>query len=184
MAEHVGQWLYEEGIAYWNGMDFKKKDKKRGRLMVEASASSGFPMAVAFCHYMGWNGTEKDRKKAVAMYVKIEQETKGYHWAQLCLAQCYENGRKGCVQNYTKAFQWYTQSADLGNSDAMNNLGICYEDGQGCVQNMTTAIEWYKKSAQLGCIQAINRNEQLHTSKRRKTEASTGTSDSDSDNDL
>jgi len=60
MAEHAGQWLYEEGMAYWDGLNFKIKDQNRGQLMIEASASSGFPLAVADCHYLGWNGTEKD----------------------------------------------------------------------------------------------------------------------------
>ena len=71
MAEHAGQWLYEEGMAYWGGLNFKKEDEKRGRSMLEASASSGFPLAVADCHYLGWNGTEKDFN----MFVEIEQET-------------------------------------------------------------------------------------------------------------
>jgi hypothetical protein len=64
MINHPGQWLYEEGCAYWNGSDFKKIDEKRGQLMVEASASAGFPMAIACCQYMSRNGSKKDLKKA------------------------------------------------------------------------------------------------------------------------
>ena len=69
----------------------------------------------------------------------------------------------------------------------MNNLGGCYSYGHGCVQNKTTAFEWYTKSAQLGCKNAqdnlnsaalgANGNEQSHTSKRRKTEASASSDD-------
>ena len=54
-------------------------------MMIEASASSGYPMAVAYCHLMGWNGLEKDEKKAFEMFLKIEKETNGDHWAQLML---------------------------------------------------------------------------------------------------
>ena len=75
MAEHAGQWLYEERMAYWDGLNLKIKDQNRGQLMVEASASSGFPLVEADCHYLGWNGTEKDFNKAFDMFVKIEQET-------------------------------------------------------------------------------------------------------------
>ena len=75
MAEHAGQWLYEEGMAYWGGLNFKIKDHNHGQLMVEASASSGFPLVEAYCHYLGWNGTEKDFNKAFDMFVKIEQAT-------------------------------------------------------------------------------------------------------------
>ena len=45
--KHPGQWLYEEGMAYYYGSDFKKQYQERGRMMVEASASSGFSVAVA-----------------------------------------------------------------------------------------------------------------------------------------
>ena len=71
-VRHSGQWLYEEGCAYSYGSNFKKEDKKRGRLMIEASASSGFRMAVAECHIAGWNGIEVDHKKTFDLCVKIE----------------------------------------------------------------------------------------------------------------
>ena len=74
--------MYEEGQAYRYGSDFKKVDDDRGQMMIEASASSGFPMAVAYCHLFGWNGLKKDFKKAFEMYLKIEKETNGDHWAQ------------------------------------------------------------------------------------------------------
>jgi TPR repeat protein len=156
MAEHdfsdtfwVGQWLYEEGMAYWHGLKFKKKDKKRSRSMIEASASSGFPMAVAGCHYSGWNGMEQDLKKAFEMFVKIEQDTSGYHWVQCFLSECYQYG-KGTDQDYTKAVESYTKSSEQENSVAMCHLGLCYEKGHGCDQNKTKAVELYEKSANSG----------------------------------
>ena len=154
MAEHAGQWLYEEGMAYWHGMNFKKEDKKCGRLMIEASASSGFPMAVAYCQYLGWNGMNQDRKKAFEMFVKIEQETNGYHWAQFNLGVCCHWG-SGTHQDYTKAFEWYTKSSEQENSHAMCSLGVLYEKGRGCAQNLTKAVELYEKSANLGCSGAM-----------------------------
>jgi hypothetical protein len=149
MAEHAGQWLYEEGVAYCYGLNFKKEDEKRGRSMVEASASSGFPMAVAECQFMGWNGMKKDLKKAFEMIVKIEQETNGYQWAQLCLGVCYDLGH-GTDQDHTKGFEWRTKSSEQENSLAMCRLGFSYEIGEGCDQNQTTAVELYEKSATSG----------------------------------
>ena len=154
MAEHAGQWLYKEGMAYYFGFNLKKRDQKRGQLMIEASASSGFLMAVAFCHYWGWNGMEKDFKKTFGMFVKIEQETNGYHWAQWLLGDCYDFGC-GIDQDYTKAVEWYTKSSEQENSVAMCDLGFCYETGQGCDQNSTKAAEWYEKSANLGYSSAM-----------------------------
>jgi TPR repeat protein len=149
MTEHTGQWLFEEGMAYCFGSHFKKKDVQLGRSMVEASASSGFPMAVAYCRYRGWNDMEEDDKKAFEMFVKIEQETNGYHWAQCLLGSCYRYGQ-GTDQDDTKAVEWWTKSSEQENDRAMNELGFCHEKGLGCDQNDTKAVEWYEKSARLG----------------------------------
>ena len=103
MEMHPGQWLFEEGINHWNGLNFKKEDEERGQLMVEVSASSGFLMAVAKCHLNGWNGLKEDEKKAFDMFVKIEKQTNGYHWAQYMLGDCYECGY-GVDKNDKKRF--------------------------------------------------------------------------------
>lgn len=34
-------------------------------MMIEASASSGCPLAVAHCPYMGWHGLEEDHKERI-----------------------------------------------------------------------------------------------------------------------
>ena len=149
MTEHSGQWLYEEGIGYFYGSDFKKEDSERGQMMIEVSASSGFPMAVAECHFCGWNGLEEDEKKAIEMCLKIEKETNGDHWAQFRLGSCYQYGHS-TDQDHNKAFEFYTKSAEQGNSLAMNNVGACYYNGQGCDQNYTKAFEWQEKGAKLG----------------------------------
>jgi len=147
--KHPGLWLYEEGMAYWQGSDFKKKDEERGQMMIEASASSGCPLAVAHCHDHGWNGLKKDRKKGFEMYLKIEKETNGDHWAQFWLGYCYKHG-EGTDQEHNKKIEFYTKSAEQGNGLAMNNLGSCYYNGEGCDKNFTKAFEWYEKSAKLG----------------------------------
>ena len=155
MEMHPGQWLYEEGMAYLWGLDFKKINPERGQLMIEVSASSGFPMAVACCHLNGWNGLKWDRKKAFDMFVRIEKETNGYHWAQFSLGQCYEYGY-GVGKDEKKIFKYYSLSAEQGTSVAMNNLAYCYSQGKGTDVNKTKAFEWYEKSANLGLCYAMN----------------------------
>ena len=151
---HPGQWLFEEGQAYWNGLDFKKEDEERGQLMIEASASSGFPMAVAQCHYYAWNGLKRDMKKVFDMSIKIEKETNGYHWTQYMLGSCYEYGH-GVGHDNKKRFEYYSLSSEQGNSAAMNELGYCYSHGNGTDQNKTKALECYEKSANLGNCKAM-----------------------------
>jgi len=149
------QQMYEDGMAYWNGMNFKEEDTKCGRLMIEASASSGFPMAVAHCHYWGWNGMEEDEKKAFDLFVKIEQETNGYHWAQFMLGNCCHFGY-GTDQDHTKAVEWLTKASAQGNSVAMSNLGFCYAAGHGCDQDYTTAFKWFTKASAQGNSEAMD----------------------------
>ena len=148
---HPGQWLFEEGQAYWNGLDFKKEDEERGQLMIEASASSGFPMAVAYCYLWGWNGLIEDEKKAFDMSKKIEKEN-GYHWAQFVSGRCYQYGY-GVDADDQKRFEYYSLSSEQGNIRAMNSLGYCYEQGIGTDASKTKAVEWFEKSANLGyCV--------------------------------
>jgi hypothetical protein len=141
--------LFEEGLALYWGLDFKKMDMKRGQLVIEASASAGFPMAVAYCHLTGWNGMKKDQKKAFDEFVKIEKEMNGYHYAQNLIGHCYDFGQ-GTEKDVTKAVEWYTKSTEQGNCTAMHNLGISYELGEGVDQDMTKAFELYEQSALLG----------------------------------
>ena len=136
------------------GLDEKNENRETGQLMIEASASSGFPMAVAYCHYNGWNGLKRNCKKAFDLCVKIDKKTNGYHWAQYLLGRCYENGY-GVDQDDKKRFEYMSLSSEQGNSAAMNSLGYCYDNGKGTDVNRNKAFEWYEKSANLGDCSAM-----------------------------
>ena len=41
----------------------------------------------------------------------------------------------------------YYEAADLGYSNAMNNIGFLYENGLGVKKDLSKAQEWYDKSA-------------------------------------
>ena len=155
-AEHPGQWLYEEGMASFYGSDFKKQDSERGQMMIEVSASSGFPMAKAYCQFYGWNGLEEDKKKAFEMFLKIEKETSGDHWAQNMLGWCYNYGY-GTARDYDKCLEFYTKSAEQGNSLAMWLLAECRSHDALTIdmEILTTCVEWYEKSAKLGYSAAM-----------------------------
>ena len=61
----------------------------------------------------------------------------------------YEYG-KGVEQDYTKAFEWYTKSAEQDDSVGQWSLGCLYELGQGTIQNCVKAVELYSMSADQG----------------------------------
>lgn len=52
--------------------------------------------------------------------------------------------------NTERAFELYTQAAELGHSDAQNNLGIMYLEGEVVEVDYEQANEWFKKSASQG----------------------------------
>lgn len=84
-----------------------------------------------------------DRKKAFDMLIKIDKETNGFQWAQYELGSCYETNW-GASKDTKKAFEYYSLSAEQGNSLAMSRLGYCYlrryHFGTGTDLNYTKAF--------------------------------------------
>ena len=129
--------------------------KDHDRSMIKAAALGGFPMAVATLLI-----PFSDPIVALAMYVKIEQETKGYHWAQFCLGVCYFYGL-GTDEDHTTAVEWFTKASAQGNDvamrhiSAMHNLGMCYHEGWGCDPNETKAVECFTNASAQGHSSAM-----------------------------
>ena len=51
---------------------------------------------------------------------------------------------------YEKAISNYRKAAELDNMDAINNLGVCYLNGQGVLKNEKMAVEYFGRSAKGG----------------------------------
>jgi len=50
-------------------------------------------------------------------------------------------------QNFEKAVCWYKKAAEQGLSEAQNNLGVMYKDGQGVKQDYQEAARWFMLAA-------------------------------------
>ena len=61
----------------------------------------------------------------------------------------YDNG-KGVAQDKTEAARLYRKAANLGNAEAMANLGVMYHDGKGVAQDKAEAARLYRKAVDLG----------------------------------
>ena len=59
----------------------------------------------------------------------------------------------GVPRDPTRAIEWYSKSAHLGNPMAMNNLAVCLEEVTP--PDEATVIEWYRRSADLGYPMAM-----------------------------
>ncbi|WP_066803473.1 tetratricopeptide repeat protein [Moraxella oblonga] len=58
------------------------------------------------------------------------------------------------VEQYDKAFELFTKSANQGNANAQYNLGIMYDNGQGVATNKTLAKVWFGKACDNGYQEA------------------------------
>jgi hypothetical protein len=62
----------------------------------------------------------------------------------------YYYGEKGVSQDYEEAVKWYRKSAEQGNANGQNELGLMYDKGNGVAQDYEKAMKWYRKSAEQG----------------------------------
>lgn len=70
-------------------------------------------------------------------------------------AEKYRTGEK-VKQNLEKAYEFYLESAQLGNVDAMVQTGRFLQNGWGVDKNYCDAIKWYEKAAEKNDAIALN----------------------------
>ena len=54
------------------------------------------------------------------------------------------------TKNYVEAIKWFKKSADLGNAEAMNNIGRLYHYQPGFSIDYTEAMRWYVQAIDFG----------------------------------
>ncbi|RUP43514.1 hypothetical protein BC936DRAFT_137059 [Jimgerdemannia flammicorona] len=57
----------------------------------------------------------------------------------------------------SRAFGWFTRSADAGDLEGQFHLAACHEDGYGTERNMEAALDWYQASAMAGNASSLER---------------------------
>lgn len=105
------------------------------------------------------NGTTKDKGKAAELVSPIVQtvERKANDNAAeyiVILADMYSFGL-GKEASFEIAFSLYLKAAELGNLEAMCDLGYMYLVGQGVTIDQGKSSYWYKKSADLGYVHSM-----------------------------
>src|SRR5947209_13490604 len=85
----------------------------------------------------------------------IEAAQAGNARAQKKLGDLCRIGDKLTKQDYVEAVRWYRLSAEQGNAEAQNDLGVMYLDGMR--EDAAKAAKWYRKAAEQGlAIAAFN----------------------------
>lgn len=84
----------------------------------------------------------------------LDAIAEGNEEAMLDLGSLYYIGRIG-EQNYTKAIEYYTMAAELGNLIASENLGYCYYYGRDVEIDYKKAFECFIKPALAGRLESL-----------------------------
>ena len=131
-AQGHGYGMLNLGTCYMNG-DGTAKNLALGEEWIRKAADVGVEEAIDFVKEVFDNTMEEDGSDD-------EMET---------ALDAYNNG------DYESAFEIWSKWADLGDSDAMYDLGVCYVNGQGVPQDYAEAVKWYRKAADLGNADAM-----------------------------
>ncbi|XP_043918094.1 protein sel-1 homolog 3 isoform X2 [Protopterus annectens] len=100
------------------------------------------------------DGVQENRRLALKLMKKAA--AKGSHQAFNGLGWYYHNYRR----NFTKAVKYWQRAQELGNSDAVHNLGVLYYEGlyPGVAEkNDTLAFEYFLKAAEGGHMEGAIR---------------------------
>lgn len=69
--------------------------------------------------------------------------------AMLQLGCAYMHGTKDVKQDIEQGIAWYRKAVKAGNRGAMNNLGVCYEQGNGVEKDLAKAVALYQEATEL-----------------------------------
>lgn len=75
----------------------------------------------------------------------MEAAERGDAVAQMKVGLAYDR-----MQDFETAAHWYALAAEQGLSEAQNNLGVMYKDGQGVEQDYMEAARWFRLAAEQG----------------------------------
>lgn len=103
----------------------------------ERKADLAFEMGMA---YKNGDGVEQDPEMAIAFF-KIAAEL-GHMLAQMAVGSYYY-----ALNDCYEAIKWIGMAAELGNAEALFNMGIFYLEGMGCDQDMEKCASYLHRAA-------------------------------------
>ena len=128
--------MFERGKFYWEQEDYDESEKWYKMAADKGNVNAMFNLA----YDIYYNRTALINNILLPFRQRFEESY-----------DIYDNFPLSKI-NINLAKKWYEKAANLGNTAAMNNLVIIYED-EG---NIEKAKEWYEKAANLGDMVAMN----------------------------
>ena len=108
-----------------------------------ALARDRFAEALAISEYGGDPRALAGRTEAAAKAGEMERKRE----ADNALKSGRTHGKR---KEYTQAVVFYRKSAEMGNDEAQNALGTCYDKGWGVGKDQKEAVKWYRLAAEQG----------------------------------
>ena len=109
--------------------DYRDDDERRADL--------AFEMGMAFKE---GDGVEKNPEMAIAFF-KIAAQL-GHMLGQMAVGSYYY-----ALNDCYEAIKWIGMAADLGNAEALFNMGVFYMEGMGCDQDMEMSAKYFHRAA-------------------------------------
>ena len=135
IRERGGRKLFEQGMAYFYGLDHKTIDQDRGRLLIQASRDAGCKTALVRQRMRAPNLSDEDEPK-ILQDLKVIATSSPYHYVDYYIGNIIGEEKKN------EAAAWLEKAAHKGNTQAMYALGNFYHNGDlGLTQSATKSIE-------------------------------------------
>ena len=109
--------------------DYRDDDERRADL--------AFEMGMAF---KDGDGVEKNPEMAIAFF-KIAAQL-GHMLGQMAVGSYYY-----ALNDCYEAIKWISMAAELGNAEALFNMGVFYMEGMGCDQDMELCAKYFQRAA-------------------------------------
>ena len=143
---------YWQGFMYFYGYGVEPQPDT-AYIYYSAAAEMNSPVAMCDLGIMHENGTgAQNDTHAARMWYSMAAD-RGYTPAMLNLG--YNYYFSGSEENYELAYEAFLAAAQLGDAEAMAELGMMCQSGEGTVEDNKLAFEWYSKAVELGDTHAM-----------------------------
>ncbi|KAG7389757.1 hypothetical protein PHYPSEUDO_009677 [Phytophthora pseudosyringae] len=144
-----------EGLAFSNGppssAQFRDREESHDealRLLLSAGNGGHMDAYYALGQLLETSSLLRDQSAALRFYSKAATAATPHTKAAKRVATMYYSGI-GSKTDKSKAHRFYTIAANAGDADALNALGLMFEEGDGCDLNFRKAAECYRSAADL-----------------------------------
>lgn len=138
----LAEGYYNTGVCYEIGMG-TKGDIKKAFENFEKSAELGLSQGLYKLASMYFTGNGPEKNEPWGVELLTHAAATDHSGAANDLGVIFFEGNYGQAKNLTKAFDYFTSAANLGNAEAMKNLAVFYRDGLGRPADPAQELKWY-----------------------------------------